>query len=544
VSFIRFVSRLFPRKKKKINMDKLDISQLRELTQKEKLKPKLQDNLSLVREYYGNSLGLQVRELQIGRVNVKAAVVFIEGMVDTASVEELIKVLVINTVSSGEIIPSGFPFIKYIKEKVITSTMVEEVEELEELFDRVLRGDTALIIDGLETSLTVDTQGWKTRDIEESDAEVTIRGPRESFIESIHDNMSLIRRRLPIPQLWAEKFTVGSLSRTQVAMVYIKGLAGEGLIKEMRSRFAKTDTDGIIDSGQLEDFLEDTPFSLFPLTLRTERPDRVVAALLEGQVAVIVNGTPFVLLAPVTFFAHLQASDDHFEKVPLGTFIRILRYVAMILAIFLPGFYVGIVNFHPEMVPTALLLRIASTREGVPFPLVVEMLLMESVFEILRESGIRLPASIGPAISIVGALVLGDAAIRAGIVSPPVVVVVALTAIASFAVPNFALGIAGRILRFGFIILSSIFGLFGLQFGLLLLIVHLSSLRSYGVPYMAPAAPFIMRDMKDNIIRGWQWGQVYRPKLTGFREPVRKDPRQARRFFKIFPHDEEGQDED
>ncbi|MDO9574350.1 MAG: spore germination protein, partial [Candidatus Contubernalis sp.] len=388
MKFIKQLSRLFPRKKQNSSdkgkdsskdmgsdMDRLDISQLRDLTVKEKLKTKLQDNLSLVQQYQGNSMGLKIREIRIGPDNIKAAVIFIDGMVDSASVDELLSSVFISSMKSKELPPLGDQFLKYLKDKVIPSTMVEEVTELNDFFDRVLIGDTALVIDGLDTALVAETKGWKTRAIDESDAEISIRGPREAFVESINDNLSLLRRRIRVPQLWVEKFTVGSLTRTQVAVVYIKGLAGEEILKELRSRIEKADTDSILDSGQLEEFIEDTPFTLFPLTLRTERPDRISAALLEGQVAIIVDGTPFALTVPITLFAHLQAPEDHFERVPVGFFIRTLRFAAILIALFLPGVYVAVVNFHHELIPTDLFLRIASNREGIPFPIVVEMLI-------------------------------------------------------------------------------------------------------------------------------------------------------------------------
>jgi len=525
------------------NMDNLDISQLRELTKKEKLTNNLETNLSLIRKYYGNSLGLQVRSINIGPHGIRAATVYVDGMIESSALEELNRALLIDTVKTGDIPKDEKKLISFIKDKIIISVETDEVNQLDELFDHVLYGDTALIIEGVATALLVDTRGWKTRQIVESDTETSIRGPREAFIESINDNLSLLRRRILVPQLWVEGFRVGSLTRTRVAMVYIKGLAGEGLLEEMRNRIGKIDADKIMESGDVEGFIEDSPFTIFPLMLRTERPDRVEAALLEGQVAVFTDGTPFVLLAPATFFSMLQSPEDHFEKPPIGSFIRLLRYGAILMSTFLPGFYIAIVNFHPEMLPTPLFISIAATREGVPFPIIVELLIMESVFEILREAGVRLPASIGPAMSIVGALVLGDAAISAGIVSPPVVIVVALTAIASFAVPNFALGIAGRIIRFIFVALGGIFGLFGIQLGIFILTVHLCSLRSFGVPYLAPAAPLILSDMKDFIVRTWVWQLTTRPRLTGFREPVRQSRRQARRYLKILPR-KEGDEQD
>ena len=541
--FLSWIKKRLPPKGKTKKQNNLDISQLRELTQKEKLQKKLEQNIALIREYHGNSLGLQVRKIKIGSQNSSAALVFIEGMVDTASMDVLLNALLRN--SLRDTLPGGgYSLLSYLNEKIIPFPEVTEVKDLDALFDQVLMGSTALLLEGTATALAIDTAGWKTRDIEESDAEISIRGPRESFNESIHDNLSLIRRRLRVPQLWVEGFRLGSLSRTQVAVVYIKGLAGEEMLEEVRTRLQQIDTDSIIESGQVEEFIEDTPFTFLPLFLRTERPDRVTASLAEGQVAIFTDGSPFALLAPVTLFNMLQAPEDSFEKVFIGTFLRFLRLAAITISTFLPGLFVAVLNFHPEILPTTLFLRIASAREGIPFPLVFELAIMEFVFEILREAGVRLPAAIGPAISIVGALVLGDAAIQAGIVSPPVVIVVALTAIASFAVPNFALGISGRLLRFLFVILGAVFGLFGLQIGIFILLVHLCALRSLGIPYMAPVAPFIWNDMKDNILRFWKWGQVTRPRLTGFQEPVRQSPRQAQRYYKPPSFRKKAGDED
>ncbi len=515
-----------------------DISELRQLTEKETLSRKLVDNIALVREYHGNSFGLQIREFKMGPKNVPGAAIFIEGLVSSDILDEVIHALLIESGKFADLPTSGKEMLPFARDKVIPAREVAEIADLNELFDKMLLGDTILLFDGTDKALAIDTKGWKTRAISESDAEVAIRGPREAFIESIHDNLALIRRRIRVPQLWVEDFRIGNLTRTHVALVYIKGLAGEGILEEARSRLDKIDTDKILESGDLEAFIEDAPFSVFPTLLRTERPDRVVAGLLEGQVALVTNGSPFVLLFPATFFNMLHAPDDYFEKPIAGTFLRVLRYLAIILSTFLPGMYVAIINFHPEIFPTTLFLRIAATREGVPFPVVVELMVMESVFEVLREAGVRLPASIGPAISIVGALVLGDAAISAGIVSPPVVIVVALTAIASFATPNFALGIAGRLLRFGFVFLGAIFGLFGIQFGILLLIIHVCALRSFGVPYLNPSAPLIWKDMvRDHLLRTWTWGATERPKLVGFREPQRGSSKMKDEHFQIFSRD-------
>ncbi|NMB36221.1 MAG: spore germination protein, partial [Firmicutes bacterium] len=335
-------------------------------------------------------------------------------------------------------------------------------------------------------------------------------------------NTSLIRRRIRSPNLWIESMEIGDLSKTEVAFAYIKGLAGEEMLGELRSRLKRIELDGILASGYIEEFISDNPCSLFPSILSTERVDRVVGSLLEGRVAIFVNGSSFALVLPADFGLFLQAPDDYFEPFPLGAFIRFLRYISFFIALFLPGIYVAVLTFHPELLPLPLLVRIQAAREGVPFPVVAETFFMEAVFEILREAGVRLPMIVGPAVSIVGALVLGDAVIRAGLVSPGTVIAVAFTAIASFTAPSFNFGLAARILRFVMIILGAIFGLLGIQFGLLVLLIHLVSLRSFGYPYMAPFAPFIWGDMKDALLNLFWWKHVYRPKLLGYREPKRQ----------------------
>ncbi|NMA91713.1 MAG: spore germination protein, partial [Firmicutes bacterium] len=326
------------------------------------------------------------------------------------------------------------------------------------------------------------------------------------------------------PNLWMEGLIVGDLTRTEVGLVYIKGLAPEKIVGEVRSRIRGIKIDGILGSSYIEDFLQDQPLTIFPQVFSTERPDRVAGALLEGRVAVLTDGTPFALVVPNHLPAMIDAPDDYYEPFTLALFLRLLRYSAFFISVFLPGIYVAIINFHPELLPTVLFLRIAASREGIPFPAIVEAITIELIFEVLREAGVRLPQAVGSAISIVGALVLGDAAIKAGLVSPAMVIVVAMTAIASFTVPVFTLGIAARILRFGVIVLGGIFGMFGVQLALILLMTHLCALRSFGLPYLYPLAPLVTEDMKDTLFRSPWWAQTRRPRLIGYREPGRQPP--------------------
>lgn len=504
--------------------DHMDIDQSYNKVQSMKLGPCLEENIETLQRICGYSRDVKVRRFYINR-KIPGALIFLENMIKDASIEEILRSLVIDTrkTEAWDKIQSLTP--SAVK-NLLTIDSIEETDNIGILFSKATLGNTIILIDGQSVAFVCATAGFKTRNITDPSAETTIQGPREGFVENICVNITLIRRQIRIPQLWIENFEIGKLTKTAIAFAYIKGLAREEMLAELRGRLNGIETDAVLGSAYVKEFITDQPFSVFPLMLRTERPDIVCAAILEGRVGLIVNGSPHVLILPAELPMFLQSPEDYYEDAIAGSFVRMLRWVAVFISILLPGFYVATVNFHQELLPTALLLRITSSREGVPFPVFAEILIMELLFEILREAGIRLPATIGPAISIVGALVLGEAAIRAGMVSPAVVIVIAMTAIAGFTTPVYSMSIAFRLTRFAFTLLAAVLGLFGVQFGLLLLIVHLCSLRSLGVPYMTPIAPFIIEDMKDNIFRLWVWARDTRPKLIGGRHPERQPPGQ------------------
>ena len=505
-----------------LSSDLLDVSQREALVAKIRLTTDLDRNIKLVQEALGHSMDLTLRRIEVGKNKVPLAALHLEGMTDSTAVAELLRTIGIDLYKTEMENVSRADIYETIRLRVINSVEIFEVEDVEKLILDISRGMTAVLFDGTPRALLCGTQGYSFRDISEPQAESAIRGPRDGFNENIVANITLLRRRLHTPHLWIEQLEIGRLTHTRVGLAYIKGLADEKVIGEVRSRLAGIRIDGVLESGYLEDFLDDQPYSPFPLVLRTERPDRVCGSLLEGRVAILTDNTPFVLVAPNNLANMVQGPDDYFEINPSGTFVRLLRFFAFLISIFLPGVYVAVIGFHPELLPAGLFLRIAATREGVPFPVAVEVFAMETVFEVLREAGLRLPKLIGPAISIVGALIVGDAAIRASLVSPAIVIIVAFTAIASFTVPAFSLGITARLMRFVLILFGAVFGLFGIQFGLLLLLTHLCALRSFGLPYMYPFAPFVSEDMKDNILRLFWWSQVKRPRLIGYREPVRQ----------------------
>ncbi|MFY9146465.1 MAG: spore germination protein [Bacillota bacterium] len=504
--------------------DRLDISEREHLVQSIRLEPSIEANLKALKKMIGPSWDIPIRPLLLGTHRVPAAVVIIEGFSDKNQVAELTQALTVELLNSplrdtpAESLPEA------IVGRLLQSSKIDYADTLDGLWRLLTGGNTVILVDGYNRAIGCSSEGAVYRAIEEPSSETVMRGPRDGFIESIAENMSLVRRRLRTPNLWSERFIVGSLTKTQVAMLYIKGLAHEELIEELRQRISRIRIDGILGAGQIEEFIEDQPASLFPLVFQTERPDRAASMLLEGRIAIMIDGTPFVLCVPTEFSMLLHAPDDYYEKVPSGTILGSLRYLAFWSSILIPGAYTATLTFHQELIPTELLIKIIASREGVPFPVAVEVFLMEFVFELLREAGLRLPKAIGSAVTIVGALILGDAAINAGLVSPPVVIVVALTALSSFSTPTYSFSLAARLSRFVFVILGAVLGLFGVQFGFLLLLMFLTSLRSFGYPYFSPFGPLILSNMKDVLYRTWWWDMIRRPFPVGSREPIRQPP--------------------
>ena len=385
----------------------------------------------------------------------------------------------------------------------------------------LLSGDTILFLDGSNKVIIAGTQGGERRSVTEPSSQTVIRGPREGFTESIRTNTSLLRRKIKSPNLWLEEMKIGRVTKTDIGMMYIKGIVSEEIVDEVRKRLSHIDIDGILESGYIEELIEDTNFTLFPTVYHSERPDVIAANLLEGRVAILVDGTPFSLIVPSTFNMFFQAAEDYYNRFDVGSLIRLLRFLSFFIGLLLPSLYVAIITFHQEMIPTPWLLKLAVQREGVPFPAFVEAIIMETVFEILREAGVRMPRSVGNTISIVGGLVLGQAAVEAGIVSPAVVIVVSLTAIASFVSPAYNIGITARMLRFFFLFASSFMGIYGMACLLLLMLLHMCSLKSMNVPYMAPYGPAILSDMKDTLLRVPMKVMKTRPKMLSENNPVR-----------------------
>nr|WP_314003299.1 spore germination protein [uncultured Paenibacillus sp.] len=486
--------------------------------QQNELSTALNENLAVLQTIYQNCPDVIFRRFSAGG-KTNAILIYVDGLSNIEEIDQNVLSPLMH--HAGEKIN-----IRMVLEQTISVSNVKLIQTVSDVIEDISLGNPVILIDQQSTGFALGLAKFEKRSIEEPKAESAVRGPREGFTEVLPINVSLLRRKIRSPELKFKTMKIGRYTRTQVMIGYIEGIADETLITEVAKRLEKIDIDGVLESGYIEELVEDNPWSPFPQVLSTERPDVVSANLLEGRVVVLTDGTPFALIAPTTFYSLFQAAEDYYQRFWLSTAIRWMRYAFFLLSLLLPSAYIAVLTFHQEMVPTNLVFSIAKAREEVPFPALIEALIMEVIFEALREAGIRLPKQVGAAVSIVGALVIGEAAVSAGLISAPMVMAVSITGIASFTIPRYAAGIAFRMLRFPLMILAATFGLLGIMVGLLAIIVHLNSLRSFGVPYLSPMAPMKGREMKDVLIRAPWWMMNTRPHLTGKYNKYRQSPGQ------------------
>lgn len=455
----------------------------------------LLDNMIHLRAKYQNSSDFLTREITLG--GVQAGFLMIEGMISLQTVSELLLEPLLN---------QGFPadagadqIYDFIENRSILAVDMKDIFSCEEVFQFIMSGFVVILLDGLNKGIAFGMQGFNFRSISEPAGEVNERGSREGFTEPLRINMTMVRRRVKSPKLKFELFSVGKTSKTDICMVYMTDQVSQKLVREIRHRIKQIKLDLILTSGYIQPFLEGNPWSLFSDVGTTERPDTLAAKISEGRVAVLVDGTPFALIVPYLFSENFQSLDDYAHRSYFATFTRLLKYFSFVAAILLPSLYVAVGTFHPELLPHALLFNVAAAEETTPFPLALEAFIIHLLYEIMREAGLRLPRPIGHAIGIVGALVIGDAAVTAGLIGSPMVLVVGMTAIASFVVPNLYEPVS--VLRFVFIIIGGTMGLYGVALGCMIILVNICSLNNFGTPYMAPISPFSLSAMRDTFIR-------------------------------------------
>ncbi|NLY88965.1 MAG: spore germination protein [Firmicutes bacterium] len=478
------------------------------------LSPDLQENVEYLKEKIGRSDDVVFREYTLELPDpVAIVVVFVDGLASKEIINEyILQSLTFKGELKSEWTRDKKNLVRHIKDKVLNINEVRVLSSLDELITPILSGEAAILFDGYEEALVCNTRGWAYRSIDEPETEAVIRGPRVGFTETLRFNTAQVRRWIRDPDLRVKVVRVGRRTKSDVALVYLESVANPQVVEEVERRLGKIDIDGVMESSILQEMIEDRKLSLFPTIQSTERADRVVAAVLEGKVGIITDNTPFALIVPVTFWEFYYAAEDYYHRWPMAFLLRLVRFSSFFFSLYLPSLYVALSFYNPELIPFPLAVQLAGSREGVPFPLFLEVLLMELAIEIIREASARLPGPLGQTIGIVGGFILGDAAVRAGLISPLTTVVVALTAICSFTSPNFGVAISIRILRFPLVIVALVGGLYGLALATFALLVYTAGIRSFGVPFLSPFVPLQPEDIKDSLGRVPFWAMLNRPR--------------------------------
>jgi len=466
----------------------------------------LEQNIDTLKSILKDCDDIVYRFIEVGDdPRIEACLVFVDGLINKELISEYAIQLML-TDSEGEDISVGklkMDVLKTLSRRAIAIPEVEEEESLDKAIDAILVGETVLFIDGEAKALVLSSRGWKTRGIDEPESETVIRGPRDGFSETLMFNLALVRRRIRDPKLKVQFISVGRRSKTSLAIMYIEDIVNRKILREVDRRLRNIDIDGVLDSAMLEHLIEDNYMSAFPQIDSTERPDSTASSIYEGRVAILVDNSPFALLVPGTVGTLLQSPEDYYNRWPITTITRILRLVALFLSALAPALYIAITSFHPGIIPTRLTYFLGASRVYVPFPVVVEAFLMEMTIELLRESGTRIAGPIGNTIGIVGGLIIGQAAVEAGIVSPLMIIIVAVTTISGFVLPSYEMASGLRVWRFILMGLSAVFGLYGIMLGIVTLSTHMARLESFGIPFTAPYSGLGLQegDLKDTLIK-------------------------------------------
>jgi len=475
-----------------------------------KLTRNLQDNITNIKNAMNNNFDIKIKEFRLRGQDIHAGVVYIESLVN----EDMILQHIVNPlmIESSLILDRDDPILfKTITESMVTAEYVKAVESLDEIILAIMSGDTFLCVQGYDKGFIISTRKYVGRQVGEPILEPSVQGSQEGFVETIRDNIGLIRRRLRDPNLVFNVHKLGRRTKLEVVVIYIKDIADQYVVDEVNKRINSLDIEGVQNAAQIGLYITDSPNSIFPLFQVTERPDRTVRGLLEGRVAILVEGGARALLVPVTLPMQVQSVDDYYMNWIIASILRISRYIGLFISSFLPALYIAVTSHHPGMLPTILVLTIAGSRAGMPFPGILEAILMEVTIAMLQEASVRLPRVVGQTVSIVGGLVIGQAAVQAGIVGPIMVIITALTAIGSFTIPDYSLSLATRAIRIPFMVLAATLGIFGISMGMLLLLIYIADLRSFGVRYIRPLSPYRSSDLKQTLISSKESSMVNRP---------------------------------
>ena len=492
---------------------------LKKLEESRKVSANLRENEKYLRSRLENCSDILIRPMRLGdKHKVDCLMVYIEVAVSNMMLDDSALGKMIN--HFWEISPEDIQ--EFVRHNSLGIADVKKLENLDESIDAMLAGNAVFFIDGYDKAMKISSKGYPSTGVMEAESEKVLRGSREGFSDSVKSNSALIRKRLRDTRLKVEEYKIGVRSHTLTQVLYMDDLVHEGLLEEVKERLEEFQIDGILDSGMLEQLTEDVWYSPFPQYQTTERPDRAVQEILKGKVVILCDNSPEALILPGNFSSFMESSEDWYHRFEMASFLRILRYLAVIMATVLPGLYLAVIRFHTQILPSALILSFAEAREGVPFSSVVELIFLELAFELIREAGVRIPGSLGNAIGIVGGLVIGQAAVEANLVSPIVVMIVALTALGSMTVPNEEFAAAFRLVKYGFLILGGYLGIYGIVLGVYLVIGHLAGLISFGIPYLVP---FIKKEQKgskgEGVLRVPLRKRVLRPLYAREEQKIR-----------------------
>ena len=457
----------------------------------------LDKNIEEIKKILGNSADLIIRKSSIGRLNHPFALIYIKGLINEDFVNNnILRILELNKkqIESNDLFD-------IIYDEMIAIAEINRSKEMNQVIKTILAGDTVFLLEEGKEAALVGTSGMEFRAISEPESEAVIRGSRVGFIENFKINVSLLRQEIKDPNLRIDTMEVGTHSNQKVAICYIEGVVREDILNEVVRRVKTIEIDFAPDSGFIEQWIEDSILSPFPQILDTERPDRVAYNILKGKIAIIVEGSPFALLMPITFGDSLKSVEDYSQRWLISSLLRLLRLASFYLTLFLPAIYVALVSYHPELIPSQLLFTIAASREGIPFPSLIEALIIVFFYEVLLEAGTRLPNKIGQTIGIVGGIVIGQIAVMAGIVTPIMVIIISLTGICAFTIPNYSFAIGLRSLRLAAIFAAAILGLYGIILVFITIYIHLANLKSIGTPYTQSFSSKNLWELKNVIIR-------------------------------------------
>ena len=475
-----------------------------------------------VKEILAESSDIVFREFFLqGKERIPCMLVVVDGMVDKNQLDQFIlKPLLVDLAGHPEVAQLTLAnVLDKTLQSILPGLELKKVAKMGEAIDAILSGDAVIFFGESKEALVFGARGWANRGVAEPITESIVKGPREGFSETLRINTSLLRRKIKHPSLRIISLKLGDLTNTDLVVTYIEKIASPDIVSEVFRRLGTIKMDSMLGNSYIEEMIEDDPYSPFPQISFTERPDVLAGKLLEGKVGIIVDGTPIVLIVPAILTQFLCVNEDYYQRAMVAVLARFIRYLGAFIALLAPSIYIAVTTFHQEIIPTDLLISISATRQGVPLTALQEALAMLVALEILQEAGLRLPKPIGSTIGIVGALVIGDAAVKAGLISPLMVIIIGLTAVSSYAIPTFDLGLAVRLIRFPFMILAGILGFFGISVGLYILLIHLLRLRSFGVPYLSPIAPLRLRALlQDTIVRAPWWALKRRPQLIDLKE--------------------------